>query len=356
APTARYEQLAALGSRFAGQGPTLFTDFDEYSLYVLRALQVSGPDFLYVPRSLNAAAHGHGGAVDLEHARPSALRGYRLIVTRRDPVTGRPPAAYQLVWHDSYYDVWRRRPGARTADLAVSLSSHTVRCGVVARIAALAQRRGAELVADPRPQLQRLPLSRARLPHEWSIDGPELLMPSPGRLTLRFHVHRSGHYDLWLRGEAMPTLRLQIDGRRIGSIADAVTGAGASPNTMLPIAVRLGAGEHILTIARAGFELAPGNGGEAYLEGVFLTPTGSGGSQRLLTVPASRWHELCGRRLNWIEAVPAASDGKLGGSRAASLPRRRRGSTIRVDDRIRLDPRTDRRRAIDAVVATTLFA
>ncbi|MHB2001638.1 MAG: hypothetical protein ACYCSI_15865, partial [Solirubrobacteraceae bacterium] len=43
APTARYEQLAALGSRFAGQGPTLFTDFDEYSLYVLRALQVSGP-------------------------------------------------------------------------------------------------------------------------------------------------------------------------------------------------------------------------------------------------------------------------------------------------------------------------
>ena len=49
APTSRYEELARLNSRFAGAGPALFTDFDEYSLYVLRDLDVGGPDFVYPP-------------------------------------------------------------------------------------------------------------------------------------------------------------------------------------------------------------------------------------------------------------------------------------------------------------------
>src|SRR4029077_760896 len=42
APTARYDELASLNGRFAGRGPTLFTDFDEYSLYQLRDLGVGG--------------------------------------------------------------------------------------------------------------------------------------------------------------------------------------------------------------------------------------------------------------------------------------------------------------------------
>ena len=47
APTARYDELASLNARFAGKGPTLFTDFDEYALYELRDLDVGGPDFDY---------------------------------------------------------------------------------------------------------------------------------------------------------------------------------------------------------------------------------------------------------------------------------------------------------------------
>ena len=56
APTARYEELASLGERFAGRGPTLFTDFDEYSMYALRDLDVGGPDFVYPPRRARAAS------------------------------------------------------------------------------------------------------------------------------------------------------------------------------------------------------------------------------------------------------------------------------------------------------------
>ena len=47
APTARYQELSRIDSRFAGRGPALFTDYDEYALYSLRDLDVGGPDFMY---------------------------------------------------------------------------------------------------------------------------------------------------------------------------------------------------------------------------------------------------------------------------------------------------------------------
>ena len=60
APTARYDELAALDSRFAGRGPAIVTDFDEYSLYELRDLDVAGPDYVYPPTALAADRGGYG--------------------------------------------------------------------------------------------------------------------------------------------------------------------------------------------------------------------------------------------------------------------------------------------------------
>src|SRR6202012_1899530 len=111
-PTARYEELGSINRRFAGRGPTLFTDFDEYSMYVLRDLDVGGPDFVYPPPALASLAGGYGRPVRLDRATPGSLSAYPLIVTRRDPSASRPPAAYRLAWQGAYYDVWMRRAGA----------------------------------------------------------------------------------------------------------------------------------------------------------------------------------------------------------------------------------------------------
>ena len=91
APTARYDELASLNPRFAGRGPTLFTDFDEYAMYELRDLDVGGVDFSYPPVALRGLTTGHGGAVDLDRVPPADLRAYPLIITRRDPAASRPP-------------------------------------------------------------------------------------------------------------------------------------------------------------------------------------------------------------------------------------------------------------------------
>ena len=94
APTARYEELASMNSRFAGKGPTLFTDFDEYSLYELRDLDVGGPDFVYPPPAPAAAA---GGSRRPGRPRSRAAGGpARLPADHHPPRSRRQPPAVRL--------------------------------------------------------------------------------------------------------------------------------------------------------------------------------------------------------------------------------------------------------------------
>ncbi|HYM56007.1 MAG TPA: hypothetical protein VES97_11630, partial [Solirubrobacteraceae bacterium] len=168
APTARYEELASLDSRFAGRGPALFADFDEYALYELRDLDVGGPDFAYPPPALAAAAGGYGEPVDLNRAPPEALLAYPLMVTRRDPSASRPPSAYRLLWQGAYYEVWGRRPGAAAAMAHRALSGPAAaqcrQIGGLARSAIVSGVGGARLVAAESPELVRISLAASSHP------------------------------------------------------------------------------------------------------------------------------------------------------------------------------------------------
>jgi hypothetical protein len=348
APTARYDEMASLNARFAGRGPTLFTDFDEYSLYELRSLDIGGPDFLDFPAGLGQSSEGHGDTVDLERAHPPALAGYPLIITRVNPLPYRPPSAYRLLWQGTYYQVWGRIHRARPAFVAVGLhGAHPASCELVQRLARLAHRHRAELVADSHPEVVQVSLARVHHSAGWARRGVELLMNGDGRLWESFRVPRGGVYALWLQGEAMPTLQVKIDGRRVASIAGQLSGNGDNPDSMTPIRVHLRAGRHMLEIARSGFSLAPGSASEAYLEAIFLTPSGAAGWQHLRTVEAARWRTLCGAHLDWIEVVPRppAASGRGQPLRRQSAERNlARLGTLEValerrDARMRLDQR-----------------
>jgi hypothetical protein len=253
APTARYEELASINRRFgkdgdapAHGGPTLFTDFDEYSMYVLRDLDVGGPDFVYPPPALASLAGGYGQPVDLTRATPAALASYRLIITRRDPSAAAPPAPFALAWKGSYYEVWERR----------------------------AARAGGGAVATPqtRPvQLVRVALRGASHPRGWGRERSGWAMKRPGALSVGFALPRAGAWTLWLQGEFMPRVTVAVDGRRVGTISGQLSGNSLVPDTAPPIALSLAAGEHVLRVTRAGFSLAPGSGGSAVLAGAFLT-------------------------------------------------------------------------------------
>ncbi|HTA06494.1 MAG TPA: hypothetical protein VK774_09040, partial [Solirubrobacteraceae bacterium] len=282
APTARYEELARIGERFAGRGPALFTDFDEYSLYELRTLDISGPDFVYAPTSLaslvsSPGAQRYGGRVRFELVEPGVLRPYRLIVTRRDPSALPPPAEYALVWQGRYYEVWSRRAGA-PGELALGSTALTKRpepCALVASVVRRAARAHARALATLQPPIVRVPLARAKHPRGWGRLRSGWAMQHPGTLDVRFTLPHRGEWQLWLQGQFMPSIDVAVDGRPLASIAGQLSGNSLTPDTLAPLVLRLPAGRHRLTVTRTGFSLAPGNGGAAVLEAAFLTPTGT---------------------------------------------------------------------------------
>jgi hypothetical protein len=307
APTARYEQLASINERFAHRGPVLFTDFDEYSMYVLRDLDVGGPDFVYPPAAVAALAGGYGRPVELDRATPASLSAYPLIVARRDLSAAPPPSAYALAFHDDYYDVWQRRSGVAPAIAHVAnADGRQLSCARVQRVARRAHARGDEAVAAVAPQLVRVSLAHVKRPSGWGRERAGFAMRRPGTLTVPFTLPHGGAWTLSLHGQFMPPVGVAVDGGALASIAGQLAGNSLVPDTATPIVVRLAAGRHRLSVTRAGFSLAPGNGGSAVLAGAFFTPAGT---------PARELHALragdsartqCSRRYAWVELVGAA--------------------------------------------------
>jgi hypothetical protein len=312
APTARYEELASLNKRFAGRGPTLFTDFDEYALYELRDMDIGGPDFAYPPPALAASVDGYGKRVDLNRIAPAALLAYPLIVTRRDPTAVRPPAAYRLLSQGVYYEVWGRRPGAKPALAHVALSGPPrVQCLRIAGLAAshhtsVRGRAQDQIFAGalaPRLITVAIPRSRHRRPPGWRRAGRRIVMTRPGTLRLTFRLPKAGAWEVWLQGEVMRGVRVAVDDRPLGFVAEQLDGNSLVANTLTPLQATLSAGRHTLTLTRPGADLAPGDGGAAVLTGIFLTPEGAAGEPSLKTVAVARWRSLCGRSLQWVELL-----------------------------------------------------
>jgi hypothetical protein len=306
APTARYEELASIGKRFAGRGPALFTDFDEYSMYALRRLDIGGPDFVYPPRAPEGGlAVAYRRPVELDRDLPSALAGYPLIVTRRDPSVQSPPAAYALAWQGDYYQVWSRRRDARPALVHVPADERKrpLPCRRVLRTVRLAPAHDARVVAALSPELVRVRVRQGHRPPGWGHSHGGLTMRRAGSVSLRFVLPRAGTWELWLQGQFMPDIRVGVDGRPLATLSGQLAGNSLVPDTATPLRVRLSAGRHHLSVARAGFSLAPGNGGAAVLDAAFLTPAGAP-TRVLRTLPAGASPRvLCARPVEWIELV-----------------------------------------------------
>ncbi|HWG09381.1 MAG TPA: hypothetical protein VN672_10280 [Solirubrobacteraceae bacterium] len=306
APTARYEELASIDKRFHGRGPALFTDFDEYSMYALRHLDVGGPDFVYPPRGrVGGLAVAYGHPVELDRAPPESLSAYPLIVTRRDPSAESPPAAYALAWQGTYYQVWKRRAGARPAlvHAPADEAARELSCTRVTRLVRLAHARHAADVAALAPELIHVPLAHVRRPRGWGRSHGGFTMRRAGAVSLRFRIPRAGTWEMWLKGQFMPSIHVGVDGRALATISGQLAGNSLVPDTATPLAVRLSAGEHRLSVARGGFSLAPGNGGSAVLAAAFLTPTRAP-ARVLRALPTGASPRVwCAQPVEWVELV-----------------------------------------------------
>jgi len=306
APATRYAELASLNSRFAGDGPTLFTDFDEYALYELRDLDVGGPNFLYPPPALAGVTRkgkvgGHGEPLLFDRIKPDALRRYRLIITRVDPLASRPPSAYRLLWQGAFYEVWRRRRNAPAA--LAHLAAKGASMADCQSVAQLATRHDGHLVAAVAVPSVRVDLATASPGSAYVHKGINLLTGSGG-VSVSFRVPHAGHWDLWLLGEMMPAVSVSIDGHAVATLSDQLSGNAVVPDPVGPLAVALAAGPQRLSFTPVGSALAPGAAGDARLTSVFLTPPGSADDHALRVAAPADWQSLCNSGFQWLEAVP----------------------------------------------------
>lgn len=308
APRSQLAELATIGTRFAGDGPALMTEYEPYGVrHFLRKLDAEGASelrFRQVPLR-NGELLGKGATANLDDFQLGGILVYRTLVLRRSPVESRPPSLYHLVWSGRAYEVWQRpaSPSATVIDhlpLGNDVQPAAVpSCVSVRRLARLAGPTG-RLAAVERSATIGLNLSSAPLPPGWGVGQSGSVIPAgAGTLQLSLHVPRAGRYRLWLGGAFRDHIGVSIDGRQVGSLRGRLNNAGQYAELARS---ELSAGEHAATLHYSGSDLHPGSAGAQFSMGpLVLSSTTS--DLPVETTPSSSAKTLCGKRLDWVEAI-----------------------------------------------------
>lgn len=314
APLARFSELRTIGRHFAGQGPTLVPDFDEYAIYLLRKLEIDGPGFApdmrqgyeLIPGGLGGGI-GYGHSYDVDQLVPSFVQSDRLIVMRRSPRWSRPPSNFRLVWQGRYYEVWRRIGSAPRLHIAAGGEFQPVAplpCRQLRVIARRARAVGRDLLYAERPPVAAANLALAgRSPTVAVVPDasglPEALFLGPGTVSTAVQVTADGMYRLWIGGILDRPLHISIDGHPVAAPSSQAGGDGNMIDVGL---VSLTRGRHAVTLVRGGGGVRPGDSivPQAYVDGVYLERS-SNAQELVQTMPAARWRTLCDRPLDWLE-------------------------------------------------------
>jgi hypothetical protein len=314
APYAQLHELESIGDQFAGQGPALMTEYQPYGVrHFLRALDAEGASELRY-RSVPLVEGGElekGDWGDTDQISLSALLTYRTLVLRRSPAQSRPPSAYRLVRRGDYYDVWQRPAGVSPTSTAI-IEHHPLgdfedpgaepACSEVEAVAAVAGPDGKVATVERKPNVGAS-LSESSHPESWiptEAGSPDLVPHGPGTARLRVHVDTPGRYSFYLQGSVRNRLTLLVDGHEVGSVSEQLNEAkqflsfGNAP---------LAAGTHRVELVLAGQTLAPGSGGPPEPIGPLVLSPVADEDLPVRIVPSSQAAGLCGKRLDWLEAI-----------------------------------------------------
>ena len=136
-------------------------------------------------------------------------------------------------------------------------------------------------------------LTTAMRPQAISLGDP----PAHGELALTVAIPEAGDYTAWVGGDWFGLVSVSVDGRKVGSRREELNWPGLYTDLGT---MQLSAGEHLVRIRYETGGWHPGSGGTPY----------SFGPAALSLVDArepvettSKPRSLCGRHLDWVEAV-----------------------------------------------------
>lgn len=307
APRNRLGELGKIGNRFAGQGPTLYTEFEEFGKHFLHQADPTGSDETWQDPPLATLADGtltrFGFSTDVDQLAQSYVQRFRTLVLRRSASASRPPGNYRLVYSGHFYEVWQKAP-APTVLRHIPLGDQLQPAGVpqCSQLKLLTTVGADRLAYVDRPQLPVFLTALAPRPRYWAADltDPTNIRPSgAGTLTGSIDVGQHGRYTVWVQGSFGRATALVIDGRRVGTAKNELNPRGQFVSVGQ---ITLPPGRHTIQLIRGTGNLYPGDGGRNRLLGpVVLDP--STDTRAVGQLPVSRWRDLCGRRLDWVEAI-----------------------------------------------------
>jgi hypothetical protein len=315
APRDQLLELTHIAPLAAGQGPTLVTDASYIGpFHILRAADAndaSGPRGRQI-RLSDGKALKPGEPSDIDAFDQNDVWGFRSLVVRRAPNASRPPAAYRLRWAGRYFELWQRPRDARqpVAHLALGTGGSpggVAACPDVERLARVAGKHGQLATVGARISGGLALGPPGPVPRGWRpIDVPGGVIPTAsGTIERDFSVRASGANELWLGGSSRGRTTVLVDGRVVGHVSHELNW----PNRYMYIAdVDLAEGSHRMTLRYDAGGLPPGVSGERRVDRFYLGPVVIGRKPPALpvvTLPAAQARELCGKRLDWIEAMRA---------------------------------------------------
>ncbi len=321
APRNRFAELAYIGNRFAGQGPTFYNLWDTGAVHFLRREAPTVPNTWSPPPPLAPGVQARAGdqarlAWDTNDIALSYLESYRLLVLGRSPVASRPPANFKLAYQGAFYSVWRR---TSTPDVLVHVPvgggldrAGVANCQEIKQLGKTAARTGARLAYVPRSPLPALIPTQASRPADWAPSGVTQavdpysveISPEDGSVTGSVRIAQPGRYQVWLELSASQRLLISVGGRLVGSTASDL----ASPGQYVKVGdVTLSAGAQPVVIKSSirklepGYVL-PGNDGTGEILGpLVLVPDGA--DPKMSEIAPENARQLCGQSLNWVEIV-----------------------------------------------------
>jgi hypothetical protein len=314
APRGQLVELEQIGREFAGQGPTLMTEYQPYG--VRHFLRKADPESAAELRRRQIPLTSGGTLEKGEYADTDrlALNGllvYRTLVLRRSPSQSRPPLPYALQKRGDFYEVWQR-PAGRHAGTGliehVGLGSgldpgEVPACRTITELAERAPA-GARVVAAVAPPLRFVALGEQPRPLDWPAQpgDPRLVTPTAtGTLTTDVEVPKAEEYEFWVGGSVGGGLELRLNGDPIADVRGQLNNDGQY----------ISLGQGMLRSGANSLELLYTAGGWRPGAEIPQEPIGPlvlrpvSGAESILSVEPGRSRELCGRRLDWLELVGA---------------------------------------------------
>ncbi len=311
APRAQLAELSEIGKKFEGDGPALMTEYQAYGVrHFLRLLDAEGASELrrrVIPR-LDGTETQKGEWSDTDQLvmdpGQQGVLTYRTLVLRRNPQQSRPPSPYELVWRGEYYDVWQRDPDYDASDLIVHKPlgsgfqpAAVPNCSVIQGVAE--QAGTGKVVAALREPNAVADLTE--YPDDWVPDpANKTLTPlSDGTASGEVGLPEAGRYQVWVGGSARGRVSVEVAGQAAGS-ARGLLNNNAQFIKLDELDLDSGRVPVRLTYERGG-NLRPATGGYPFgLGPIVLEPLAE---PKLVTAPPADAQKLCGRSLDWVEAV-----------------------------------------------------